>query len=73
MCSECTESESEGDTVVGYYAVVVGSHVKTGGQDNSQHPKSLYPLDSGDEGLRWILSQVEPKPREYDLFNIYEI
>src|SRR6218665_622494 len=34
-----------------------------GDQDNSQHPKSIYPLDSRDEGLKRILNQVE-----YDFF-----
>ena len=65
MCSESSEGESGGGTV-GYHAVKVSSHGKTRGQDNSQHPKSIYPLGSGDEGFRWILN-LGTTPREYDL------
>ena len=58
MCSESTEGESGGGTF-GYHAVKVSSQGKTRGQDNSQHPKSIYPLGFGDEGLRWILNLGE--------------
>src|SRR6218665_206709 len=59
--------ESGGGTV-GYHAVKVSSHGKTRVQDNSQHPKSIYPLGSGDEGLRWILN-LGTTPREYNLLS----
>src|SRR6218665_1169278 len=70
MCSESTEGESGGvrGGTVGYHAVTVSSHGKTRVQDNSQHPKSIYPLGSGNEGLRWILN-LGTTPREYDLFS----
>lgn len=42
---------------------------RRGGQDSSQHPKNIYPLDSGDEGLTWILNQVGPISGEYDFFS----
>src|SRR6218665_457212 len=67
MCSESREGESGGGTV-GYHAVKVNSHGKTMDQDNSQHPKSIYPLGSGDEGFRWILN-LGTTPREYDLLS----
>ena len=42
---------------------------KTRGQGISRHRKSIYPLGSGDERLRWLLN-IGTMPREYDFLTL---